>query len=450
MSGDPDDRVEAVVVAAGSSRRMGGLDKLTADLDGRSVLRWSVEVLAAAGVDRIVIAASPDRVAEIAAESWLPESVVAVVAGGERRQESVAAGVAALSVPDPFGKRGGAAVGRAPATLSGSRRGASHPPDPVILVHDAARPLASQGLVRAVAEAAGRHGAAIPVVPVTETLKRLDGDLVGVTVDRTGVVAAQTPQGLRRSLLERAYAQYPPDGPETWTDEASLLEACRIPVHAISGEATNLKVTVPLDLERALALLVGGLVPGRPAEPSRGLASAGRIGFGTDSHPFGPGEPLVLGGLRIEGAPRLSGHSDGDVALHAVADALLGAAGLGDLGRLFPADDRTPAGVDSRVLLGTAAERVRSAGWVLVNVDLTIVAARPKLAALLTAMGEAIAAVLQVDASAVNVKASTGNLGGSEGAGRSISASAIAWLVPVVGAAAPANDVATSEPEADA
>lgn len=158
--------------------------------------------------------------------------------------------------------------------------------------------------------------------------------------------------------------------------------------------------------------------------------SFGRVGLGTDSHPFGPGAPLILGGLRIEGAPSLTGHSDGDVALHAVADALLGAAGLGDLGRLFPADSRTPAGIDSRVLLASVAERIRAAGWQPVNVDLTITASRPKLAALLPAMGDAIAAALGVDPRAVNVKASTGNLGGREGTGRSISASAIAWLKP--------------------
>ena len=139
---------------------------------------------------------------------------------------------------------------------------------------------------------------------------------------------------------------------------------------------------------------------------------------------------LILGGLRIDGAPRLSGHSDGDAALHAVADALLGAAGLGDLGRLFPADDRTPAGIDSRVMLATVADRVRAAGWVAANVDLTIIAARPRLAALLPAMGAAIAATLRIDGSAVNVKASTGNLGGAEGAGRSVSANAIVLLVP--------------------
>jgi 2-C-methyl-D-erythritol 4-phosphate cytidylyltransferase/2-C-methyl-D-erythritol 2,4-cyclodiphosphate synthase len=444
--------IEAVVVAAGASRRMGGQDKLTAELDGRSVLQWSVEALAAAGVDRIVIATSPGRVAEIASEPWLPDAVVSVVAGGERRQESVAAGVMALADlaaaeaarqagrarPGNQRSRAGSGVDatapQSAALQSGFAAGslaAADLSDPVILVHDAARPLVTPGLVREVAEATARFGAAIPILPVTETLKRLDGVFIGSTVDRTDVVAAQTPQGVRRSLLEEAYATFPPAGPETWTDEASLLEACRIAVHSILGEATNLKVTVPLDLQRASAFLDGGLVPGRPAVAARPEWTArGRIGLGTDSHPFGPGGPLALGGLRIEGVPRLSGHSDGDVALHAVADALLGAAGLGDLGRLFPADARTPAGVSSTVLLATVAEKVRAAGWVPGNVDLTIVAARPKLAALLPAMGEAIAAALGVPAATVNVKASTGNLGGSEGAGRSISASAIAWLVP--------------------
>ena len=338
----------------------------------------------------------------------------------------------------------GARVGARVGARGGAAPVPAPPLDPVILVHDAARPLVSPALVRAVAQATASYGAAIPVLPVTETLKRLNGERVGATVDRTDLVAAQTPQGVRRSLLERAYAAFPPDGPETWTDEASLLEACRIAVHAISGEATNLKVTVPVDLERARAMLDGGLVPGRSVvpdhpvvhTPARSAAPAefsapGRVGRGMDSHPFGPGEPLVLGGLTIEGAPRLAGHSDGDVALHAVADALLGAAGLGDLGRLFPADSRTPVGIDSRVLLRAAAEKVRTAGWRPVNVDMTIVAARPRLGQLLPQMAASIAAILGLDAGAVNVKASTGNLGGSEGAGRSISANAIAWLAPI-------------------
>ena len=427
------DSIEAVVVAAGSSSRMGGLDKLDAELDGRSVLRRSIEALASAGVGRMVVVTAPARLAELAAASWLPIQVVAVVAGGARRQDSVAAGVAALAEAAGGPSAGGATRSnrsnrdtRAPkARIAG---------DPVILVHDAARPLASPALIRAVAAATASHGAAIPVLPVTETLKRLDGDRVGATVDRKDVVAAQTPQGVRRSLLERAYAAYPPDGPETWTDEASLLEACRIAVHAIPGEATNLKVTVPVDLERAQAMLdhglVPGLAPGRSAMPndSQGL---GRVGLGTDSHPFGPGEPLVLGGLRFEGVPRLTGHSDGDAALHAVADALLGAAGLGDLGGLFPADSRTPAGIDSRILLGGVAEKVRASGWRAVNVDMTIVAARPKLGSLLPSMAAGIASILGMDPATVNVKASTGNLEGPEGAGRSISASAVVWLAPL-------------------
>jgi 2-C-methyl-D-erythritol 4-phosphate cytidylyltransferase/2-C-methyl-D-erythritol 2,4-cyclodiphosphate synthase len=409
---------------------MGGRDKLQADLAGWPVLRWSVEALAEAGVERIVIATSTDRVVEIASASWLPDAVVAVVVGGERRQDSVAAGVAALA------------------------EGESSSRDPVILIHDAARPLVSPALIRAVAQAAEIHGAAIPVLAVAETLKRLDGESVGVTVDRTNVVAAQTPQGVRRSLLQRAYAAHHPSGPETFTDEASLLEACRIPVHAINGEATNLKVTVPVDLDRARVMLDGGLVPGHPVSPARGsiksapdLRSFGRVGLGMDSHPFGSGESLVLGGIPIEGAPRLAGHSDGDAALHAVADALLGAAGLGDLGRLFPADSRTPTGIDSRILLSTVAEKVRAAGWQPVNIDLTIVASRPRLAGLLPAMGEAIAAALRVAPQAVNVKASTGNLGGPEGAGRSISASAIAWLAPATAAATPAAGRIIAAPE---
>ena len=397
---------------------MGGSDKLQADLLGRPVLRWSLEALVAAGVDRIVIATSPDRIAAVAAAPWLPDAVVAVVVGGARRQDSVAAGIAAL-----------AESGTAPET--------------VILVHDAARPLASPSLIRAVAEAASRHGAAIPALPVAETLKRLDGDRVGDTIDRTDVVVAQTPQGATLDVFNQAYALHHPNGLETWTDEASLLEACRIPVVAIPGEATNLKVTVPEDLDRARAML-GGMVAGRSVSPAPGWAesagatlpvpnrppaSFGRVGLGMDSHQFGAGEPLALGGLKIEGAPRLIGHSDGDAALHAVADALLGAAGLGDLGRVFPADSRTPLGVDSRVLLAAVAEKVRAAGWQPVNIDVTIVAARPRLAGLLPAMGEAIAAAAGVDPQAVNVKASTGNLGGPEGAGRSISANALAYLV---------------------
>ena len=212
-----------------------------------------------------------------------------------------------------------------------------------------------------VAAAAAEHGAAIPVVPVAETLKRVVDGQIAATVDRTPLAAAQTPQGIRRDVLARAWAEQPPGGAATWTDEAALLEACRIPVHAVPGESTNLKVTLPDDLARVEAALVAR------GDVGRGAARAARVGFGDDGHPFGPGAPLALGGLVIEGAPRLHGHSDGDVALHAVCDALLGAAGLGDLGRLFPAGPATPAGIASTEMLAAclarvAARRVRARG----------------------------------------------------------------------------------------
>jgi len=385
-----------IVVAAGASTRMGGADKLAAAVGGRPLLAWTLDALArSSSISRMVVVTTTDRIPGIAGASWLPDAVCAVVVGGARRQDSVAAGVAALS---------------------------SGPGDGVILVHDGARPLVSSTLVDAVAAAAAEHGAAIPVVPVVDTLKRVELGRVTGTVERAGLVAAQTPQGVRRDLLAAAYAAFPPDGPDTWTDEAALLEACRIPVHAISGETVNLKVTLPADLRRVETALVdsGRIVAASPAP------AAVRVGFGDDGHVFGPGAPLALGGLAIDGAPRLHGHSDGDVVLHAVCDALLGAAGLGDLGRIFPPGPGTPAGIASAALLSECLSRLRAVGLFPLSVDITIVAARPRLAARLPDMRDAIASLLAVPADRVNVKASTGNLSGWEGAGRGISARAVA------------------------
>jgi 2-C-methyl-D-erythritol 4-phosphate cytidylyltransferase/2-C-methyl-D-erythritol 2,4-cyclodiphosphate synthase len=393
---------DAIVVAAGSSQRMGGIDKLAVEVAGRPLLAWSVDALVAAPiVGRLVIVTSPDRIESLAGAPWLDERVVAVVAGGDRRHESVAAGLAALEA------------------LAATD-------DRVVLVHDGARPLATPELVTAVAAAAATHGAAIPVVPVTDTLKRLDGERVGGTVDRSSLAAAQTPQGARSSLLRSAFERFPPNGPERWTDEAALLEACRIPVHALPGEPTNLKVTVPADLVRVEIALASR----SPSDAQPSAAAVERVGTGLDSHPFGPGAPLALGGVTIAGAPRLHGHSDGDVALHAIADALLGAAGLGDLGRLFPAGPSTPRGVASAELLAVVVDLLAAAGLAPRRVDVTIVGARPRLAPYLDAMRDATAAAVRVDASAVNVKASTGNLGGDEGAGRSMSALAVAVVGP--------------------
>ena len=381
--------VDAVVVAAGASSRMGGVDKLAAVVGGRPLLAWSVAAIAASPVvDRVVVVVAPERAGDVEAAGWLPAGVE-VVAGGPTRGASVAAGVRHLASTDPGGG------------------------DRPCLVHDGARPLVSTALVEAIAEAVERHGAAIPVVPVSETLKRVEDGRVVETVDRATLGAAQTPQGARRRLLLEAWATFPPDGPRMFTDEAALLEACRIPVDAIPGDPANLKVTLPDDLRRV----------------EQALAADGpRVGFGHDSHPFGPGSPLRLGGIEIAGAPRLSGHSDGDVVLHAVADALLGAAGLGDLGRLFPADARTPAGADSTGLLREVVTRLAAAGLRPRSVDVTVIGARPRLGDRLDSMRVAVADALGEDPAVVNIKASSGNLSGDEGAGRTISARAVATV----------------------
>ena len=370
---------------------MDGVDKLLVTLGDRPLLAHSVGALAASdAVGSIVVVTSSERRDVLVAGGWLPEDRLAFVDGGDRRQDSVRAGFEALEAiaPDPDGER-------------------------VVLVHDGARPIASRALVDEVIAATGRHGAAIPTLPVTETLKRVDGDRIEATVDRSGLVAAQTPQGVRRRLLREALASASArEG--TWTDEAALLETCRIAVHVVPGDPANLKVTVPTDLERAASLLTG---------------SAGRrTGMGRDGHPFGPGDPLRLGGIEIAGAPRLHGHSDGDVALHAIADALLGAAALGDLGRMFPAGSATPRDIDSSKLLRAVVDRLDEARWRPTGVDLTIIGARPKLAVWLDPMRDAIATVLGITREAVSVKASTGNLEGAEGAGRAISALALATI----------------------
>lgn len=382
---------------------MGGLDKLAAPIGDRPLLAWTLAALAdVPEIERIAVVVAAGGVEALQAARWLPAKVQIVVEGGDRRQASVAAGLDALVALDESG--GGAA-----RSLLADER--------VLLVHDGARPVVSSTLVRAVVRAAAKHGAAIPVVPLVETIKRVEGGLVIATEDRSALVVAQTPQGMRRGLLRAALARFPADGPETWTDEASLLEACRIAVHAIPGDPSNLKVTTPDDLGRAELALLG---------PRRQ-----RIGFGDDGHAFGPGEPLALGGIAIEGAPRLYGHSDGDVALHAVAEALLGAAGLGDLGRLFPAGPMTPEGIDSADLVREVARRLTVAGFRPGSVDLTIVAARPRLGDRLEAMRDAIAELVGLPAERVSVKASSGNLLGVEGAGRAITARAVALVEDV-------------------
>jgi len=376
---------DVVVVAAGSSRRMGGGDKLELTIAGRPILRRTVEALAAAPeIDGVIVVTAADRVHELRASGWLTELGARVVPGGRRRQDSVAAGVRAAKAD-------------------------------IVLVHDAARPFVSPGLISRVVAGAQRHGAAIPALPVVDALKRVDGELITGSADRAGLYRAQTPQAARRVLLLAA-ADAHAGGEDDIPDEADLLARDGVPVAIVPGDADNIKVTLPEDLALARRLA--------------GEASAVRIALGTDSHPFGPEDGLRLGGLLVEGAPRLQGHSDGDAVLHALCDALLAASGRGDLGRLFPSGERHTRGIDSRELVAEVMRHVSAAGLALTSADVTILGVRPRLGGQrLDAMAASIAAMTGLERDRVSVKAATGNLSGDEGAGRVISASCLVSVV---------------------
>lgn len=372
--------VAAVVVAAGRSVRFGpGAPKQFLDLDGEPlVLRALRAVARRPGVDGAVVVLPGEALSgEVASRLRAEPGVLSVVAGGETRARSVAAG------------------------LEAARDAA------FVLVHDAARPFVPGEVVDRVLDAAREHGASVPVVPVSDTVKRDDGSgRVAETIDRTPLRLAQTPQGARTDWLRDALAAAFRDGLEP-TDEAQALERAGRPVVLVAGDPRNVKVTTPEDLARARAA-------GGPREEI-GL----RVGTGFDIHRFGGDRPLVLGGVPFPGEAGLLGHSDADVLLHAAMDAVLGAAGLPDIGALFPPDDPAFAGADSRALAAEVASRARAAGFALVNLDVTLLAERPRIRERVEAMRGAVAAAFGIPPDRVGIKATTlegiGGLGRGEG-----------------------------------
>jgi 2-C-methyl-D-erythritol 4-phosphate cytidylyltransferase / 2-C-methyl-D-erythritol 2,4-cyclodiphosphate synthase len=375
------ERVGAIVAAGGSGIRA-GVAKQWLALDGETVLRRSARLLAACeAVDEVVaVVPSGEEARALAELAGLPKPARAV-AGGAARADSVRNGLRALD---------GCAI---------------------VLVHDAARPFATPDLARRVAEAAARGGAALAAVQVTDTVKRGEGDRVVETLDRRALWLAQTPQGFRREILVRAY-EAAGSGASAATDECALVERLGAPVTLVAGETGNFKITGPEDVERARAL---GEAP---------IA----IGVGYDTHRFASGRKLVLGGVEFEG-DGLLGHSDADACAHAIGDAILGAAGLGDLGRHFPDTDPRWKGVSSLVLLREIAARAAERGWRVGNCDVTLAARRPKIAPRSDQMRARLAEALGVQPGQVNVKATTGEGMGFVGREEGIAAHAVALLV---------------------
>ena len=359
---------------------MAGIDKLRAALLDRPLLVWAVDAVSLARpVERVVLVAAAGDVDRLRAERWVAERRVTVVAGGSQRSDSVRAGVSATDAP-------------------------------IVVIHDGARPLASSRLTEAVIAAAAEHGAAVPAMPVADAMKRLRPGPLLESVERDSLLRVQTPQAARRTLLLAALEA---TAGRTFDDEAALLESQGVSVATVPGEASNLKVTEPDDLE-----LVRDIAAGRRAADER-------RGIGHDSHPFGPGDGLLLGGLELAGAPRLYGHSDGDVVLHAVTTALLAAAGAGDIGRLFPAGQRDTRGAPSGQLLAGAIALLADRGWRPTSAQVVLIGARPRLGAeFIERMRRQLAELLELKPELVALAASSGNLTGAEGAGLAISSSA--------------------------
>ncbi len=387
--------VTAIIAAGGRGSRYGGdRPKQLLLLGGLPMLQRSVEAFRRSPRVTDVVVALP---AEVLADPpaylvGLPD--VRLVAGGVRRQDSVALAFAASPDAD------------------------------VVVVHDAARPFVTETLIAQAIDAAVAAGAAIVALPSRDTIKQAGPDgCVAATLPRDTIHLAQTPQAFRADVLRAVLAEA---GDADATDEAMLVERTGRPVRLVPGDPRNLKITTPEDLTMAEAMFGGG-VP------------ALRVGTGYDLHRLVRGRPLILGGVTIPYDLGLLGHSDADVVCHAVTDAILGPTGLGDIGRLFPDTDPAFAGADSLVLLREAAARVAAAGWQVVNVDVTVIAQRPKLAPYVDAMRQAVSAALGVDAAIVTLKGKTNEGVDATGAGEAIAVHAVALLAAVHRAGAQAT-----------
>ncbi len=407
-----------ILVAAGEGRRLGGVRKGFLELAGRPLALHAAGRLAlapeVAGIVLVVHADDLERARALVAAEGAGTKLLAAVAGGARRQDSVAAGLAAL------------------------------PGCEVVLIHDAARAMVEPGVVSRVARAARERGGAIAACPVADTLKRADGDgmLIAGTVDRSGLWAAQTPQGFRTALYRELAARAAAEGLEV-TDDAAVLERYGHAVELVPSPASNFKVTRPEDVELAEMLLAargGGRGASREASPAARLSSpvprpslpapAVRFGTGYDVHALEPGRRLVLGGVEVESPVGARAHSDGDALCHAVMDALLGAAALGDIGRHFPDTDEKWRGARSLDMLAAVRGKLAAAGFAPANVDATVMLERPKLKGLKDEMARNLAGALGLAASAVSVKAGTNEGLGEIGAGQAVAAQAIASIRP--------------------
>jgi 2-C-methyl-D-erythritol 4-phosphate cytidylyltransferase/2-C-methyl-D-erythritol 2,4-cyclodiphosphate synthase len=381
--------VAAIVVAAGRGMRAGGdLPKQFRQIGGETMLRRTLSMFlehANVGLVQPVIHRQDLDLFRAATANM---ALLAPAFGGATRQASVRAGLEALEPHQPA----------------------------IVLIHDAARPFASADLISRAIAATQRSGAAIPALPVTDTVKSVDAEgHVDKTLDRNALRLVQTPQGFAFAHLLAAHRRAAAEGREDFSDDAALAEWAGMTVSVFAGEPGNIKITTPEDFARSEAMQFAAL-------------GDVRTGNGIDVHAFGPGDHVMLGGIRIAHDRALVGHSDADVALHALTDAILGALADGDIGAHFPPSDPQWRGAASDRFLSFAVNRVAARGGRIAHLDLTIVCESPRIGPHRDAMRARIAELAQIGIGRVAVKATTSEKLGFTGRGEGIAAYATATV----------------------
>ncbi|MCA3560931.1 MAG: bifunctional 2-C-methyl-D-erythritol 4-phosphate cytidylyltransferase/2-C-methyl-D-erythritol 2,4-cyclodiphosphate synthase [Aestuariivirga sp.] len=375
--------VAAVIVAGGSGLRAGGeRPKQYQLIGGRPVIWWTCRVFLAHPAVDIVQPVIGEGHEAMFAEATKGLDLPLAVIGGSTRQDSCRIGIEAV---------------------------ARHKPSKV-LIHDAARPFVSAGLIDNVISWLDRFPAAIPGMPVAETLKFAPGGMVSRTVDRASIWTAQTPQGFTYDGILAAYRKAEAEQTQGLTDDASVAEHAGIAISMIMGELENRKLTTADDIVIANRDMTVRQIAERPDV---------RVGQGIDVHTFDEGDAVILCGVSIPHTQRLKGHSDADVAMHALTDAILGTVGEGDIGTHFPPSDQRWKGAASRIFLEKAVELLEARHGIIANADITILAEAPKIAPHVPAMRAYMAPLLHIDPSRIAVKATTmeklGAIGRKEG-----------------------------------
>jgi len=390
-------KVAVIIVAAGRGHRAGaGQPKQYLPLCGKSILQHTIESFLNAPYVNLIqtVIHEDDRAlydqatAELSLEIFPEISLADPVTGGATRQQSVMNGLMALADQEPD----------------------------LVLIHDAARPFVTPGHIEEIIVKAAGHGAVIPTLPLVDTVKQVRDGRIAKTVDRSMLARAQTPQAFRYKLIYMAHrklAGKPAD--RDLTDDCAIAEACGITVLSIPGEERNFKITTPEDLKKAEQMIKQNLTDIR-------------TGLGYDVHAFEPGNQVILGGVAIDHDRKLKGHSDADVALHALTDALLGAISEGDIGLHFPPTDPQWKGAGSGIFLKHAARLIADRGGLISHIDLTIICEAPKITPHRARIRDNIADMLDLDPSRVSVKATTTEKLGFTGRAEGIAAQAVATV----------------------